>query len=164
MSFGKARNDLNKSILFMLVTETNKNICFQCGNQIETVGEFSVEHKVPWLHSEEPAEMFFDLDNIAFSHLSCNAKAARVGAYNKKQNLTAKLPSSGFRGVHKAPSRDKTKPPRFRVRVTVDKKEQTMGIFDCPVEAAKHYDLEIVKIHGDDALTNESLGLLSTQK
>lgn len=51
--------------------------CFQCGEPIETVEDFSIEHKVPWLDSEDPVKMFFDLTNVAFSHISCNVKAAR---------------------------------------------------------------------------------------
>lgn len=38
---------------------------------------FSIEHLVPWLDSNNPIELYFDLDNISFSHLSCNIKAAR---------------------------------------------------------------------------------------
>ncbi len=38
---------------------------------------FSIEHKDPWLDCENPSEKFFDLANISFSHLSCNAKASR---------------------------------------------------------------------------------------
>lgn len=37
----------------------------------------SIEHKIPWLNSENPQGLFFDLQNIAFSHLSCNVGAAR---------------------------------------------------------------------------------------
>lgn len=38
---------------------------------------FSIEHKVPWLHSENPLELYFSLDNISFSHYLCNVKAGR---------------------------------------------------------------------------------------
>ncbi len=43
---------------------------------------FSIEHIVPWLDSDDPKGLFFDLNNIAFSHLSCN-----VGAARKKQTI-----------------------------------------------------------------------------
>lgn len=39
--------------------------------------ELSIEHKTPWLDSEDPKALFFDLNNIAFSHLSCNVSAAK---------------------------------------------------------------------------------------
>lgn len=38
---------------------------------------FSIEHKIPWLDSEDPTGLFFNLDNISFSHKSCNYEAKR---------------------------------------------------------------------------------------
>ena len=77
MPHGTAANKLRKSIMFALIAETEKDTCFQCGKRIEDVDNLSVEHKIPWLDSNNPVGLFFDLDNIAFSHLSCNASAAR---------------------------------------------------------------------------------------
>lgn len=70
MSGGKAQHKLRKMILFMLVQETGRDKCFKCGGLIESVDELSIEHKQPWLHVSP--ELFWDLDNIAFSHLRCN--------------------------------------------------------------------------------------------
>lgn len=75
MPYGTACNRLRKQILFSLLKETKKDICFQCGERIEKVNELSVEHKRPWLN--ENVELFWDLDNIAFSHLSCNCRESR---------------------------------------------------------------------------------------
>lgn len=77
MPNGTATARLRKSILFKLVQETGRNICFQCGKAIESEEELSIEHKVPWLDSGDPVKLFFDLNNIAFSHLSCNVAACR---------------------------------------------------------------------------------------
>lgn len=74
---GTATAVLRKSILFDVIKRHGENICFQCGEEIKSVGELSIEHKVPWLYSSNPKELFFSLDNIAFSHLSCNVKASR---------------------------------------------------------------------------------------
>jgi len=41
---------------------------------IDSVEELSIEHKIPWLNNS--SELFWDLDNIAFSHLICNTRAA----------------------------------------------------------------------------------------
>ena len=79
MTQGRASHILKKNIMFMLLKELGKNFCFQCGAEIEIVEELSIEHKVPWLNSDDPIELFFDLDNIAFSHLTCNLRAARRG-------------------------------------------------------------------------------------
>ena len=77
MPHGTASNRLKKMIMFRLLQEVGKDMCFQCGEKIESVEELSVEHKIPWLNSKNPVDLFFDLDNIAFSHLKCNARAAR---------------------------------------------------------------------------------------
>lgn len=61
----------------MLLKNSNLNFCHQCGNEIESENELSVEHKEPWLDSDNPTDKFFDLDNIAFSHLKCNVAARR---------------------------------------------------------------------------------------
>ncbi len=77
MNPSTAASALKKDIMFSLIKRLDEDICYQCGKRIETVKELSVEHKTPWLHTENPKETFFDLGNIAFSHLSCNSRAAR---------------------------------------------------------------------------------------
>lgn len=77
MPIGTASNRLRKSILFSLLKKYNENYCFQCASEIETEEELSIEHKIPYLDSSNPVELFFDLDNISFSHLNCNVGAAR---------------------------------------------------------------------------------------
>lgn len=72
MSWGSANNTLRKSILFKYVTLAGDGFCFKCGAEIESIDDFSIEHKDVWLHTDDPVGKFFDLDNIAFSHLSCN--------------------------------------------------------------------------------------------
>lgn len=77
MAYGTASGRLKKMLLYDLVSKTDKIICFRCGKKIDSIDNFSVEHKVPWLHSDNPLELFFDLENIAFSHSICNIRAAR---------------------------------------------------------------------------------------
>lgn len=79
MPFGTASNRLKKKIMFSLLCQLDLNVCFQCGNRIETAEELSVEHKISWLNGENPQELFFSLDNIAFSHLKCNIAAGTGG-------------------------------------------------------------------------------------
>jgi hypothetical protein len=76
MHYGTAAQRLRKMIMFAMVKDLGLDNCFQCGKPIETVEELSIEHKVPWLDSEDPKGLFFDLENVAFSHLSCNCSAA----------------------------------------------------------------------------------------
>ena len=73
ISHGTASNRLRKAIMFSLIKETGKDMCFHCEEKIESIDNLSIEHKVPWLDSEDPVGLYFDLDNIAFSHLSCNS-------------------------------------------------------------------------------------------
>lgn len=71
MPYGTAVHRLKKNILFDLVKKANKNICFRCGLEIETPKDLSIDHKTPWLDID--IELFWDIDNIAFSHNSCNS-------------------------------------------------------------------------------------------
>ena len=77
MNHGTAANKLRKIILFALVKEAGLDNCYRCGERIERVEDLSIEHKIPWLDSDDPKGLYFDLNNIAFSHLSCNSSAAR---------------------------------------------------------------------------------------
>lgn len=72
MSFGKANQRLRKMIIFHLVKKLNLDICFRCQKKIEKIEELSIEHKTPWLNSDNPKFNFFDLNNISFSHCKCN--------------------------------------------------------------------------------------------
>ena len=74
MTYGTASHRLRRAIMFKLVQTCGMNMCFRCGTQM-TAENFSIEHKEPWLHIS--AELFWDLNNIAFSHCSCNYKVAR---------------------------------------------------------------------------------------
>lgn len=65
-----AQHRLRKQLLFHYVSKAGDAICFKCGTLIENVDDLSIEHKLPWLHNSP--ELFWDLDNIAFSHLTCN--------------------------------------------------------------------------------------------
>ena len=73
MPFGTASARLKKQIMFMLIKKLGEDICYRCGTKIESVDELSVEHKKGWLNSENPQELFWDIENnVAFSHLNCN--------------------------------------------------------------------------------------------
>lgn len=76
MAIATASARLKKSIMFSLVVRLKENICYRCGSEILSEEDLTVEHKEAWMQAEDPVQSFFDLDNIAFSHLSCNAAAA----------------------------------------------------------------------------------------
>ena len=75
MNPSTASGRLLKDLLFKFLQDAN-HVCHQCGKSM-TREDFSIEHKEPWLDSKDPLKLFFDLNNIAFSHKSCNMAAAR---------------------------------------------------------------------------------------
>ncbi len=70
MPHGTAIQKLRKLLLFKLVQQTGQDACFRCQKTIESVDQLSIEHKEPW--EGRSVELFWDLNNIAFSHVSCN--------------------------------------------------------------------------------------------
>lgn len=75
MPYGTANAKLRKIILFNLVQRYGEDSCYQCNNKIEKIEEFSIEHIKPWFGNS--TTLFWDFANIAFSHISCNVRAAR---------------------------------------------------------------------------------------
>ena len=79
MPFGTANGRLRKMLLFKLAGERDpfgRLRCYQCGTEIPSVDDLSIEHKEAWMTAENPFMAFFNLENIAFSHLACNVGAA----------------------------------------------------------------------------------------
>lgn len=81
-SFSVARNRLVKMILFGLVGHMGLDSCFKCNKKIENIKEFTIEHKKPWL--DVSPDLFWDLQNIAFSHSKCNT-AHRKGGHRLRK-------------------------------------------------------------------------------
>jgi len=77
MPYGTAMHKLRKNLVFHMAQRLGEDFCFKCGNRIETAEELSIEHKAPWLHSDEA--LFWDMDNIAFSHRVCNRPDRLIG-------------------------------------------------------------------------------------
>lgn len=74
MNPSTASAKLIKDLLFDFVIKSGHK-CFRCGG-ILTRDTFSIEHKVSWLNSDNPLKLFFDINNIAYSHLVCNVAAS----------------------------------------------------------------------------------------
>lgn len=81
MNPSTASGRLLKDLLFSFATQLGYTKCYHCNKKL-TRETFSIEHKTPWLDSEDPIGLFFNLDNISFSHHTCNTKARRIT--NKK--------------------------------------------------------------------------------
>lgn len=82
MPHGTAANKLRKNIMFHLLKKLTENICFVCHFRIEKVEDLSIEHKEPW--EGRSVELYWSLDNIAFSHLKCNRQHAFVGGIGRR--------------------------------------------------------------------------------
>ena len=70
ISHGAAASRLRKMVLFRQLKKYGDNVCVRCKKPIEAIEELSIEHIRPW--EGRSAELFWDLDNVAFSHLRCN--------------------------------------------------------------------------------------------
>ncbi len=85
MNFGTAGGRLRKMILFDLLQRFDLDWCFRCEEKINKIADLSIEHKKPWQTADDAKAVYFDLENIAFSHLSCNCCVSNGGPKRKGQ-------------------------------------------------------------------------------
>jgi hypothetical protein len=154
MPYGTARNKLNKLIMFNLVQILDLDVCHHCGGKIESEENLSVEHKKPWLHEPNAKDLFFDIENIAFSHHKCNSAAARKDTEMIRTKVT-RIGSSGYKGV-----RLRKDPRPNQKKYCVKYKGEHLALGDDPKELALLYDKKAIQEEGPGAITNASLGLL----
>lgn len=83
MAIGTAQNRLKKMILFKLVRECGYDNCYRCGEKIKNIDDLSIEHKQPWYQRD--TDLFWDLDNIAFSHMKCNRPHKSPGSISLRK-------------------------------------------------------------------------------
>ena len=79
MDVGTAQSQLKQMILWSLLQETGRTKCFVCKEEM-SLETFSIEHMEPWLDKENAIELFFNLQNISFSHLTCNISRRSKGS------------------------------------------------------------------------------------
>src|SRR4051812_47757006 len=89
MGASVAYSKLLKDIIFDLISQTGDNFCYRCGLHM-TRADFSIEHKEAWLNSSDPHGLFFDLENISFSHARCNSDEGRDRRKLKPDEAAAK--------------------------------------------------------------------------
>jgi hypothetical protein len=85
MPYGTASGRLLKLLLLQMARDLHRDTCYRCGKRIMTVEEFSIEHKEAWL--DVSVDLFWDLDNIAFSHRVCNVRAGRRNVPKLREQL-----------------------------------------------------------------------------
>lgn len=157
MSFSTASHQLRKMIMFKLIQECGLDNCHRCGEKIE-IENLSIEHIENWLHSESPKELFFDLDNIAFSHMSCNFAHARKPESKRKSGEALKrhIGKLGLIGVYYDGRYSKP----YRARIMIKGKSTHLGYFATKEESAEAVDNALIDAYGEDVETNKSLGLV----
>lgn len=153
MPFGTANGRLKKNLLFTFAQKLDMDTCFQCGEKITDIDTFSIEHKDSWMNSEDPVKAFFDLDNIAFSHASCNYNAAGKPTVQVRYNY--RKSKTGYKGVY--PMRNK-----FKAVIWMGDTSKHIGVFKTALEAAIAHD-KYIKDNNLDVVTNESLGKLEPE-
>lgn len=79
MPIGTATNRLVKALLYSFAQRLRLTTCYRCGQIIERPQDMSIDHKVSWLDSNNPQVLFFDVNNVALSHKTCNSEAGRRG-------------------------------------------------------------------------------------
>lgn len=84
---------LKKAIMYDFAKRLDLDTCYRCGDRIELLSEFTVEHKEPWFDNIDPQGVFNDLDNIAFSHHACNVAGGRKN--------TVAFVAGSLRGIEK---------------------------------------------------------------
>ena len=154
MSLGKANYTLHRNTLFNLACKLGLTTCFRCGKPIATIEDFSIDHKDGWMYSSSPTTAFFNQNNIAFSHKSCNSSARRCS-----QSVNSE---TGFKGVYLKKTRNS--PKKFAAVVWTNEKQNTVGYFETAEQAAEAYDKAAVAAFGKRAVTNSMLGLLGCAK
>ena len=80
-----------------------------------------------------------------------NLREATVSENNRNVGIT-KNNTSGYKGVTKEKNREK-----WRAQIKFNGEVHYLGVFECPVDAAKVYDKKCLELHGEFALTNKKL-------
>lgn len=152
LNHSTAQQMLRKKLLFHLVQKCGLDTCIRCGKPIIDSKSLSIDHIKPWLYSNDPAKLFFDVENIGFSHTFCNYSAKRL---IKDPNTIGK---SGYKGVYYQTDNNRKK--KWRAVISYNDKLKTLGYYTTSIEAARAYDKASVELHSDRGVTNKSLGLL----
>ena len=74
MPYGTAAHKLRKKIIYALISGTLLAVpyCYKCAGRIHSEEDMTIEHIKPWEGRENGATLFWDIENIAFSHRWCN--------------------------------------------------------------------------------------------
>lgn len=95
---------------------------------------------------EDAARAYDEAAKIYFGDF---ARLNNVGELHKIYNPTRQVKTSTYRGVHWK-ERDK----KYYATISKQKKKTYIGAFNCPIEAARAYNEEAIKLYGEFAKLN----------
>ena len=82
MPYGTAEKRLRKAMIYELARQCGKTLCRWCETEIPSPDDLAVVHLQDW---SDDADKFWDLNNVAFSHVSC--AAARGGIQQEEETM-----------------------------------------------------------------------------
>ena len=77
-----ANRILMKDLVFYYLKTLGLNICCKCKKPLKRE-DFTIDHIQSWRNKPNAKELFFSIDNIGFSHFTCNSSHS---AYNKLED------------------------------------------------------------------------------
>lgn len=83
MPFNTAERKLRKMVIYELAQQLQKNVCARCGTKIESSDDLALIHLRDW---QDNPSGFWDLTNVAFSHVRCEATR-----HDQRQEETKKM-------------------------------------------------------------------------
>ena len=112
-------------------------------------------HRLAWLyHYGLDASIIDHINGVKCDNKISNLRVANSTENNRNKSINKKS-KSGFKGVWFCNTRGK-----WVSSIRTGHSRIHIGSFYCKIEAAKAYDIEAIKYHGEFALTNKMMGLL----
>ena len=65
---------LMKDLVYHFYKKHGGGKCYRCGKKLKR-DDFTIDHIEPWRNKVNAKELFFNINNISFSHISCNTLA-----------------------------------------------------------------------------------------
>ncbi len=147
IDFGKANLRLFKMVVWNMARKSGMDKCSHCKQPIDEPDHLSLEHIEPWRGTndrEARPHLFWDLNNIAFSHMWCNSGSPTRGKGKTK-----------YCGVDIYPdTRNGRDYLKIRARLGMDNKLIDLGYWDDDIKAAISYDLGVMHYRKGQSILN----------